>query len=227
MFAPSSAQLAKQSPILPYPKSVYSFWTGNNEITGTRKKNIKRNASHLRHLGITFYLVTPGNLNDFVSMTGVPLHEGYKHLSLIHKSDYLRCYFMHFVGGGYSDIKAMQGNWNKAFNDLTFSTDKYANIASPTNTNPGTETTGFTVCSMICKKNTPFTREWYAKMTELIDENIQELRKHTPGTNPYEEGDKYPLDYLAPHSMSCAMCTRYQKHILQTTPTHAPSSIYR
>ena len=65
MFAPSSAQLAKQSPILPYPKSVYSFWTGNNEITGTRKKNIKRNASHLRHLGITFYLVTPGNLKRF------------------------------------------------------------------------------------------------------------------------------------------------------------------
>lgn len=228
MFAPSSAQLAKQSPILPYPKVVYSFWTGNNEVTETRRKNIERNTNHLRHIGITFCLVTPGNLNDFVRMTGVPLHEGYKYLSLTHKSDYLRCYFMHFIGGGYSDIKAMQGNWNKAFNDLVFSGDKYANIASPTNTNQGIAAPeGFDVRSMICKKNTPFTREWYTIVTRRMDENLQKLRKHQAGSAPYEEGDTYPMVWGELIVGFFALCPRHQEHILQTTPTHAPSSIYR
>ena len=228
MFAPSSSQLVKQSPILPYPKVVYSFWTGNNKITEIRKKNIERNTNYLRQFGVTFCLVTPRNLDEFVKMTGVPLHEGYKHLGLVHRSDYLRCYFMHFVGGGYSDIKAMQGNWNMAFNDLTFSDDKYANIASPTNTNPGMPTSRqFSVASMICKKNTPFTRQWYAMMTGLMDENIHKLKKHVTGSNPYKEGNTYPLAWNALIKWYFALCTRHQEHILQTTPTYAPSSVYR
>jgi len=47
-----------------------------------------------------------------------PLHEAYEYLSETHKADYLRTYFMHFYGGGYSDIKRSSGSWLKAFDDL-------------------------------------------------------------------------------------------------------------
>ena len=233
MFAQSSAQLAKQSRILPYPKVVYSFWTGNNKITEIRKKNIKRNANHLRHLGITLYLVTTGNLSDFVRTTGVPLHEGYKYLSAVHKSDYLRCYFMHFIGGGYSDIKTIQGNWNKAFNDLVFSDGKYANVASPTITNlgaPASQRQKFIVTSMICKKDTPLTRGWYKSMLKVMDESLSALKKY-PGVDTHQvptPNYPYPIGWdTICGSIFSPLCSKYENHILQTTPTHAPSSTYR
>jgi hypothetical protein len=233
MFAPSSAQLAKQSPILSYPKVVYSFWTGNNEITEARRRNIERNTNHLRHLGITFCLVTPRNLGDFVRMTGVPLHEGYKYLSAVHKSDYLRCYFMHFVGGGYSDIKAMQGNWNRAFNDLVFSDGKYANVASPTMTNPRTQDSQqqqFIVTSMVCKKDTPLTRDWYKSVINVMDASLGTLKEY-PSVDTHQEPTPnypYPIKWTdICGSIFSPLCLKYKEHILQTTPTHAPSSIYR
>ena len=47
-----------------------------------------------------------------------PIHPAYNFLSNIHRSDYLRCYFMHILGGGYADIKfyTKNNNWCDAFN---------------------------------------------------------------------------------------------------------------
>lgn len=39
------------------------------------------------------------------------LHPAYTCLSSVHKSDYLRCLFMHRFGGGYSDIKWIHDSW--------------------------------------------------------------------------------------------------------------------
>lgn len=56
-------------------------------------------------------LITPNNLANYVKE---PLHEAFSYLSLTHKADYLRCYFMHYFGGGYTDIKAHFKSWQGA-----------------------------------------------------------------------------------------------------------------
>jgi hypothetical protein len=54
--------------------------------------------------------VTADTLGDWV-VPGHPLHAAYPLLSPIHRSDYLRGYFMHHYGGGYADLKRQGGSW--------------------------------------------------------------------------------------------------------------------
>ena len=67
--------------------------------------------------GVPVVLVTPENLPQFIQ-PNAPLHPAFEYLSLVHKSDYLRCYFMHHLGGGYSDIKPCRHNWLASFEQL-------------------------------------------------------------------------------------------------------------
>ena len=43
------------------------------------------------------------------------MHARYRDLHVVHRSDYLRAYFLHFFGGGYTDIKEPIGSWAAAF----------------------------------------------------------------------------------------------------------------
>ena len=90
----------------PVPRKIYTFWTGNNPMSESRQ-------SHFELLklvsGVEVVLITPNNLSEYI-LPEYPLHHAFKYLSLVHKADYLRCYFMHHYGGGYSDIKAAQYN---------------------------------------------------------------------------------------------------------------------
>ena len=63
-------------------EKLYCFWTGNNEMTENRKRNIET----LQWSGLDVQLVTPDNLNDYL-LNDAPLHEGYQYLSDTHKSD--------------------------------------------------------------------------------------------------------------------------------------------
>ena len=99
-------------------KIVYAFWTGSNKMSWIRQKNTKEMYKFFNKRDIEFRLITPSNLDFYIKKAGVELHEGYKYLSATHKSDYLRCYFMHFLGGGYIDIKPPGAGWNKAFDKL-------------------------------------------------------------------------------------------------------------
>ena len=83
---------------------VYCFWTGNNEMSETRKKCLNT----IKNTNLNVILITPDNLNEYINE---PLHEGYKYLSEVHKADYLRTYFMHFYGGGYTDVKETTEDW--------------------------------------------------------------------------------------------------------------------
>ena len=62
------------------------------------------------HPEIPVLLVTPDDLAAYV-LPEHPLHEAYEGLSFVHRSDYLRCYFLNFHGGGYADIKPFHTGW--------------------------------------------------------------------------------------------------------------------
>lgn len=99
----------------PVSRVIYQFWTGDNEMSPARKACLESSVN----LGVPVKLITPDNLGEYV-IPGHPLHKSYGLLSYTHRSDYLRCYFMHFHGGGYADIKfyTKDNNWPAAFDIL-------------------------------------------------------------------------------------------------------------
>ncbi len=104
------------------PEVIFTFWTGDNPLTPNRKKGLE---SLKKNTGIEVKLITPKNLSNYIIKTH-PLHPAYEFLSLNHRSDYLRAYFMYYYGGGYADIKKYSNSWAAAFKKLNRYPNKWA-----------------------------------------------------------------------------------------------------
>ena len=221
-------------------RKVYCFWTGDNPLTPNRARNLKSSIKVLKDQGVELVLVTTKNLDDYVKRVGVPLHPGYKCLSFTHRADYLRCYFMHFIGGGYSDIKAMSGNWKRAFKDLDAAPDKYCNgyqEVSAKGVSPcyGNQALHDLLAAnyrrligngcYIFRKQTPFTTDWYNELMKFMDKKYERLVQY-PGRHPregrkegYDPTYKYPVEWFEMlGDIFHPICYKYRHHILQTCP---------
>lgn len=152
-------------------KQIFVFWTGDNDMSNRRLECLS-NLSQKSECKVI--LVTPGNLNDYI-LKDHPLHPAYKYLSHTHKADYLRTYFMHFYGGGYSDIKKTTGSWGNAFDDINNNNDAYINGYAEVDggNSPAVSKNDIPYlignCCYICKPNTEFTRLWYSSMIHLMN----------------------------------------------------------
>ena len=180
--------------------NLYCFWTGTNPLTENRKRNLET----LKNTGFNIVLVTPDNLNEYI-LNDNPLHDGYQFLSETHKSDYLRCYFMNFYGGGYSDIKRIDENWLDQYNKLMnsdywgcgfaernpnhigYGKNLILNESMKKNYNKLIGTNQY-----IFKPNTPLTNEWYKSMMKLMDEKYEELKKYPAKDTRQVYSEKYP-----------------------------------
>jgi hypothetical protein len=87
-------------------RRLFAFWTGDNPMSDVRKRCLDTFAL----TGLEPTLVTADTITDWVE-PDAGLHEAYPFLSAVHRSDYLRTYFMHHHGGGYADIKRQTGSW--------------------------------------------------------------------------------------------------------------------
>ena len=181
-------------------KILYQFWTGANEMTPNRVNGLKSSAENIR---VPCKLVTRDNLADYL-LPDHPLHECYEHLSDTHKADYLRCYFMHFHGGGYADIKSYgpENNFDAAFGMLE--SDPGIDIvgepeipggAAFATYNADRRILGRLVSNgfYVCRKGTEFTSLWYGKMMRYMDVMRLQLRRH-PATTPVG-GAGYPIPW--------------------------------
>lgn len=88
------------------PRRLFVLWTGGNELTPNRADAL-RELREQQH-GLDVVLVGPNSLEDWI-VPEHPLPPAYEHLSLVHRSDYLRSYLMHHHGGAYCDIKRGYG----------------------------------------------------------------------------------------------------------------------
>ena len=88
---------------------IFGMWTGDNPMNDNRQ----RGWASFAVTGLKPVLVTSANLDEWIA-PGCPLHPAYPLLSLLHRADYLRAYFMFHHGGGYSDIKEHGGSWVEA-----------------------------------------------------------------------------------------------------------------
>lgn len=153
-------------------------------------------------VGVPVRLVTQADLPTILH-PDYPLHPAYPYLSETHKADYLRTYWMHVYGGGYSDIKRQTGSWGEAFRRLRDS-DAYLSgyreggegaIACREVAHDWASLIGN--CAYICKPGTPLTTAWFTRMNALLDTKLDALQRHpaTFAQDCAERGGGYPLEW--------------------------------
>ena len=159
--------------------NIYCFWTGDNQMSRARQAAFK---VLQKKSGCNVTLVTPQNLETFIKPE-YPLHEGYKLLSLTHKSDYLRSYFMYHYGGGYTDIKPYPFNWHYYFiklskRDVDFigARELYqSDVASSSELVRKNFNKLSSCCYFIFKRHTVFASEWHKRVNAKMDEVMDKL----------------------------------------------------
>jgi len=180
-------------------KNIYCFWTGNNEMSENRNKafiNLKENSK------CNVILITSDNLSEYI-LPDYPLHEAYSYLSFTHRADYLRTYFMHLHGGGYSDIKKIPESWENAFNDIN--NDKYAYINGYRENQSGDIANGEVSelydklignGAYIVRPNTEFSKQWFYEMNQLLDKKLPLLKQMDVNDNKLNDSlENYPIEW--------------------------------
>jgi hypothetical protein len=209
---------------------LYIFWTGTNPLTPNRIRCLET----IKNTGLELVYIDTTTLSNYIKE---PLHPGYQYLATHHKSDYLRCYFMHFYGGAYSDIKEINDSWLPALEELESNEDKWIcgypeigdygvpKLDDPINDIMVRKNWKKLIGNgaFICKPNTSLTIEWYSNLIKLMDSKLKELKIH-PAKNIFETDEnrkksKYPLRWSEVQGMIFhPLIYKYQRHVLQTLP---------
>lgn len=175
------------------PRQIFAFWTGNNPMSPARKDCL---SAMQKKMGVEIKLVTPKNLDTYL-LPDAPLHPAYPFLSYTHRSDYLRCYFMHHIGGGYSDIKDHNRPWAPHFDQLEDDSNTWL-IGSP-ETSPNDisitcpnrkalqdkYTRLIVTNAYIAQPRTPFTQAWFSQLNDRLDHYHAKLIQY-PARNPQD-----------------------------------------
>lgn len=217
------------------PRKIYCCWTGENEMSPDRLRAFEALKAKV---GVEVVLVTPANLNSYI-LSDFPLHKGYQYLSLIQKSDYLRCYLMHHYGGGYTDIKVFSNSWESAFKKLENNPSKWAVGYREIGKRGVAKVDGVMGndlkmhwhlllgnCSFICRPYTPLTQEWYNELLKRMDFYYDDLVKHPGdafGNNP---GYAIPWAYIMGHIFH-PLCLKYHKKLLYSRALKFVPKSYR
>ena len=184
------------------PEQVFAVWTGDNPLTANRARNLTRLRDELE---VPVVLVTPENVGDW-EVAEHPLHAAYEHLSLVHRSDYLRGYLMHHHGGGYADIKAPAGSWRQVFEEMSTDEDAWVMSYRTTDANWIGKQRGrigrdilirhrlmFGKGAFLMRSHTALTAEWLHEMERRLDRAAEALAE-SPGGGIYG-ADGYPLSW--------------------------------
>jgi hypothetical protein len=209
--------------------NLYCFWTGNNEMSENRKKHL----TSLNKTGLNVILITKDDLDQYIQE---PLHEGFQYLSETHKADYLRTYFMHFYGGGYSDIKHTSESWLNANEELNNDPDlwivgyKEIEGGSPVSHLLDKYEDLIGNGAYICKANTPLTQKWYTTMISVMDSKLEMLKQY-PSKSPQQVHSydyPYPLRWAELlGEIFHQVIYEYKDHLLNTLPAPSFTIAYR
>ncbi|MHA6508228.1 glycosyltransferase family 32 protein [Tessaracoccus sp. Y1736] len=205
------------------PRVIYCFWTGDNPLTPRRAESLNR--MRAVNPGLDVVLVTPQNLSDFVK-PGAPLHPAYQSLSAVHKSDYLRAYFMHHHGGGYSDVKRPLGPWEGAFERLVASPEHWSIGYRELSKDAVPKLPGrlgwdlkreyariHGVCAFIMRPGSPLTAQWMQEVESRMDDLSARLSEN-PG-NAFGNNQGYPVEWsYILGQVLCPLLLKYSDRVL-------------
>ena len=212
---------------------LYCFWTGSNQMSANRQRCFDT----MYKSNCAVKLINVNNIYDYIKKE-YPFHSAYEYLSLTHKSDYLRCYFMHHYGGGYSDVKEIIKPWDQSFKDLDNSDAlingypevsplAVANVKGPLYKELQNNYKKLIGCgSFICKPYSKFTFDWinqlHAKLDDyylLLKNNPAKHPRDVPGMLINNQRSNYPIEWTAIlGNIFHPLCLKYSSYILQTVP---------
>lgn len=174
------------------PFVVWCYWEGE-KMHGNRLISFE----YLKeNIGVPLCLVTPQNISLFIKNTH-PLHPAYKNLSIVHRSDYLRAYFLHHYGGAWHDIKATKASFKNVWNE--FANEHIWMVGRP-ETRSGAAKTYTTdqkyipdfyqylisVTAWVGRPNTALSKEVLEGIEFIINSNADLLKKY-PATHAREK----------------------------------------
>ena len=198
---------------------IYVCWFGgyNKKLPLMGYKRFLAFKSLVETISVPIILITNYNYESFIKEE-YPLHESFKYLSGVHKSDYFRVYMLHHYGGGYHDVKWRDTGWEDEWKKDNWT--KNGNIwmygRRESNENaiaypPGKKYIQkeynklVTMGWIICKKKTKFTEDLINKVDNILTDNYDKLIKF-PGVvssgyyyqNPFDlvKENSYPLRWL-------------------------------
>jgi len=208
---------------------IYTFWFGD-PMSDNRKKVLQ---SIIDNSQCKVKLITENNLNEYI-LPNEPLHPGFQYLSHVHKADYLRCYFMHFYGGGYHDVKQLNTSWKYYFNKLNNDPNLWIIGYKEVGPDGAAILPGELGKKLrdnwekligngcyICKPNTLFTKKWHQMLLKEMDNNLDKL-KLNPASNPRDHSgmSNYPLKWTQIlGDIFHPLCLEFSDHIDYSLPT--------
>jgi len=211
-------------------RNLYSFWVGHNNLV-MNENRLNGLQSLMNNSKVNHILITNETLPSYI-LDNHPLHPGYQYLSDVHKADYLRTYFMHHHGGGYTDIKPCSWDWNPYFDQLEAS-DAFG-IGAPEDEGELSVTPKqrpwlgqhwdklMTNDLYIFKSNTEFTMKWYSMLLGIMDVKFNNLQKF-PAKSSREAADtiitRYPIEWgEILLEIFHPLCYEYTDRLIKTMP---------
>lgn len=210
------------------PNVVWCVWTGDNEISENRRAGLE--SIHEENPDAEVILVTPENLDKYV-VDSEPLHPIYPHLSLVHRSDYLRSYLLYHHGGAYTDIKRQRGSMSEAIAMLNSDPDLWL-VAGPIPQLPAAidqESALERECrhnfdilpssaAFALKAGSPLVHEWYHEVQRRCDYFLESASRNPGGVwglwHPNVHDTKYPIHWnVLQANVLEPLCLKYQPHI--------------
>ncbi|SEB67526.1 hypothetical protein SAMN04489844_0819 [Nocardioides exalbidus] len=204
-------------------RRIFCLWTGDNPLTPNRADALHQLREENPTLNVV--LVTPGTLSDWV-VEDSPLPAAYWDLSLVHRSDFLRCYLMHHHGGAYADIKRDYGDLTPCFDRLGQQPEMWLlgypeRSARDVSDEPGTIYKSLQLHhrrlpangAFIARPATPLTTEWYAEVSLRLEAYAPRLAK-SPG-NILGDNVGYPVPWGALQGATFQpSCFKYLEHVI-------------
>jgi len=159
-------------------RTIFMLWLGDEVMNENRIASLNNLSKY------NVKLITKDNIDEYI-LKDYPLHPAYNYLSTVHKSDYLRCYLMYHYGGGYSDVKSIEINWDACFDKMdqckhimmmgvkTIYGHTYAGIEEWDETMKHNILSNmdrlFYMGYFICRAKTPIVIEWYNELHARLD----------------------------------------------------------
>lgn len=175
-------------------RTLFTCWF-SNEMSETRKQALD---VLIKSCNVDLKLITLENFYNYEN-DKIPIHPGFNFLTDIGKSDYVRAYLMYFYGGGYSDIKANDFDWNPYFDQLLksrydaigYAESRPGDVAifwgNENNLSDFVKNNYDSFAGnghFIFKPKTRFAYDWINAIHKLMDDNYNQL-KNNPGVHPY------------------------------------------
>ena len=218
------------------PMQIFVMWTGDNPLTRNRADAL----DEIRAVaaGTKLVLITPDSLPHW-EMETHPLHPAYEHLSLNHRSDYLRAYLLHHHGGAYLDIKRGYGDVRSGMEALAARPDKWVAGYRELGADSVSTATG-TIRQALrrhhgqllgngafgVRPGTSFTSEWLAEIERRMDRWAPDLAL-APG-NTFGTNDGYPVPWTGVQGdIFHPLCLKYADRLLANEHFRPSFEAYR